>query len=182
MASYIRQLLVATSTAVTLGTSFAQSAGPVPESKITTVTLPGADPAAAVAAESGPKRTLRYTEQCNQLKSSPTIQVFDKAKKPEAFAQDDRVGCRFGLNGQFKNLLEVYPLQVPARAEDFQLDMSKARTANNAAGGDKKAAQSPTSEPAPDARQAIVDAHMAKRAERQLERERRRQEKYGTSP
>lgn len=141
MASYIRQFLAATSAAVTLGTSIAHAQPVEP-------------------------RTLRYTEQCDLLKSSPTIQIFDKARKPEAFAQDSRVGCRFGLNGEFKNLLEVYPLNIPARAEDFQSDLAKARAAN-AAGGDKKAETAAPAAPS-NARQEAIEARQAKRAERAL--------------
>ncbi len=140
MASYIRQFLAATSAAVTLGTSIAHAQPVEP-------------------------RTLRYTEQCDLLKSSPTIQIFDKARKPEAFAQDSRVGCRFGLNGEFKNLLEVYPLKIPARAEDFQSDLAKARAAN--VDSSKKDPAAPDAAPA-NPRQAAIEARQAKRAERAL--------------
>lgn len=122
--------------------------------------------------------SMRHTDQCNAMKNSPDARVFEKAKKPEVYVQNDRLGCRFGLNGAFRNLLEVYPLQVPARAQDFHKDMEQARAANE---GSKPGADRSVASP-PRTAQEIVEAGREKRAQRLLERQRRYEEKHGTSP
>lgn len=135
-----------------------------------------AEPAAATPDEPEPV-SMRFTDQCNAMKNRPDARVFEKARKPEVYVQNDRVGCRFGLNGAFRNLLEVYPLHVPARAQEFHKDMEQAHAANE---GSKANADKPVA--APRSAQDIIEAGKEKRAQRLLERQRRYEEKHGISP
>ena len=155
MSLYLKSFLVAAGTTLAMGAATAEPATANPDEPV----------------------SMRFTDQCNAMKNGPDARVFEKARKPEVFVQNDRVGCRFGLNGAFRNLLEVYPLHVPARAQEFHKDMEQAHAANE---GSKANADKPVA--APRSAQDIIEAGKEKRAQRLLERQRRYEEKHGISP
>lgn len=159
MSLYLKSFLVAAGTTVAMGAAAAEPAAVTPDEPV----------------------SMRFTDQCNAMKNRPDARVFEKARKPEVYVQNDRVGCRFGLNGAFRNLLEVYPLHVPARAQEFHKDMEQTRAAHESATpGTDKTSIAPV--PAPRTAQEIVAASRERREQRRLESRRRYEEKHGISP